>query len=187
MRLEVTADADVAPAELYAIAADLRNLPSWWIEHLSVEIAEPATRARDALYRVRYRLPGGVVISATCTVIATRAATSLTYAWVGGGLHVAVGQTFTTTPKGCRTMLIADVRVSRRLQLLGPGFVWYLRRSLEDELRRAVATLADSASARTIMRRGTGARAAAPARPRSGAGNGAKNGAGSGRRRTAQA
>ncbi|TMC51045.1 MAG: SRPBCC family protein [Chloroflexi bacterium] len=166
MRVEASADVDVRPSELYAIAADLRNLPSWWIEHLSVEVTEHAHRSRDALYRVRYRLPGGLVISATCAVIANRAGSSLTYVWTGGGLHVAVGQFFVPRRDGCRTRLVADVTVSRRLQLLGPLFPRLMLRNLEAELQRAVATLADTACARTIVRRGSSAdRSGASPRP----------------------
>jgi len=153
VRLESTADVAVSCADLYTLAADLRNLPAWWIEHLSAEIEIPAVRARDAVYRVRYRLPGGLIISATCTVIAARQARSVTYVWEGGGMRTAVGQSFAPSRIGCRTCLVADVSVGRWLSLLGPLVTQLMRHNLRGELDRALLTLGELASAKTVLRR----------------------------------
>lgn len=166
MRVHASADLAVAPADLYTLAADLSNLPAWWIEHLSAEVVTPATRARDAVYRVRYRLPGGVVISASCTVVAARFGRSLTYVWEGGGMRTAVGQTFAPGPEGCHTQLVADLSVAPWLAPLGPLVTRVMARALGEQLDRALLTLGELAAAKTVLRRSplAGQRPAASAR-----------------------
>ena len=161
MRLESTAVVPVTPADLYAVAADLRNLPAWWIEHLSAEVETPAVRARDAVYRVRYRLPGGLVITARCTVVAARPGRSLTYVWTGGGMRLAVGQSFTEYRSGAKTSLTADLAVDRVLAPVAPLVLRLMRHSLSGELERALVTLGELAGARSVVRRGGDRRAAA--------------------------
>jgi uncharacterized protein YndB with AHSA1/START domain len=153
LRLEATADLPVSPADLYAVAADLRNLPAWWIEHLSAEIETAASRPRDAIYRVRYRLPGGLVISARCTMVAARTPRSLTYMWTGGGMRLAVGQSFVARRDGCRTTLVTDLAVVSFLRVGGPLLTRLMRRSLHGELDRALMTLGELAGARSVVRR----------------------------------
>ena len=165
MRLEAWADVPVSPADLYGVAADLRNLPAWWIEHLDAQVEVPATRSRDAVYTVRYRLPFGWVITALCTVVAARTGRSVTYLWEGGGMRLAVGQSFERRGEGCRTRLMADLAVNRRLGLLGPVVQRLMRRSLSGELDRALTTLGELAVARTVVRRGRPAAAAATGGP----------------------
>lgn len=189
MRVEATADCAVRPADLFAVAADLRNLPAWWIEHLSAEIEVPAARLRDSVYRVRYRLPGGLVIRALCTVVAARGGRSLTYVWEGGGIRMAVGQSFAAHGDGARTRLIADLNTDRLLTPVGAVVMRLVARDLESELERALATLADLAAARVVVRRaplGGGAERRAPGsrpavsvlrRPPGAAGGGAPAGA----------
>ena len=155
MRLAATASSATAPEDLYAVAADLRNLPAWWIEHLSAEVETPAARLRDAIYSVRYRLPWGLVIDATCTVVAARPGRSLTYLWDGGGMRLAVGQDFEALEEGGSTMrLVADLAVTRALVPLSPVMLRVMRRRLSGELDRALSTLDELASARTAMGRG---------------------------------
>ncbi|HEY6379934.1 MAG TPA: SRPBCC family protein [Candidatus Dormibacteraeota bacterium] len=155
MRLETSAVVDdVAPGAVFAVAADLRNLPAWWIEHLHAEVVTPAARLRDTVYRVRYRLPWGQVISATCTVMAARGHHSLTYVWVGGGMRMAVGQGFIPAGEGTEMRLVADLRVGWPLAPLAPVLVRLMRRELRGEIDRALATLAELAAARAVMRRG---------------------------------
>lgn len=154
MRLEANATVPVAPEELYAVAADLRNLPAWWIEHLSAEIMTPAVRLRDAIYSVRYRLVGAIGVTATLTVVAARPGRALTYVWEGGGMRLAVGQDFEPAADGTHTRLVADLHVGRLLTPITPLVVRVMRRRLVDELDRALATLGELAVARTAMRRG---------------------------------
>jgi hypothetical protein len=153
VRVEASADAGVRPAELFAVAADLRNLPAWWIEHLSAEVEVPAPRLRDSVYRVRYRLPGGLVISALCTVLAARAGRSFTYVWEGGGMRMAVGQSFTAHGDGARTRLIVDLGTDRRLTPVGSVVTRLIGRGLVAELDRALVTLTELATARAVVRR----------------------------------
>lgn len=153
VRLESTAVVSVTPGDLYAVAADLRNLPAWWIEHLSAEVETSAVRARDAVYRVRYRLPGGLVIGARCTVVAARPGRSLTYVWTGGGMRMAVGQSFTEYRSGCRTSLCADLAVDRVLVPVAPLVLRLMRHTLSGELERALMTLGELAGARSVVRR----------------------------------
>jgi uncharacterized protein YndB with AHSA1/START domain len=153
VRFQATADVAVSPADLYAVAADLRNLPAWWIEHLNAEVEVPAIRARDAVYRLRYRLPGGLVITATGTVVAARPGRSLTYIWQGGGLRTAVGHTFLAEGNGCRTQLIADVSIDRWLFAVSPLVTAVIHQSLGPQLERALSTLGELVTARTIVRR----------------------------------
>jgi hypothetical protein len=153
VRVEASADAGVRPADLFAVAADLRNLPAWWIEHLSAEVEVPAARLRDSVYRVRYRLPGGLVISALCTVVAARGGRSLTYVWEGGGMRMAVGQSFVARGDGARTRLIADLNTDRWLTPVGSVLTRLIGRGLDAELERALATLAELAAARAVVRR----------------------------------
>lgn len=153
MRVEATADAGLRPADLFAVAADLRNLPAWWIEHLSAEVEVPAVRLRDSVYRVRYRLPGGLVISALCTVVAARAGRSLTYVWEGGGMRMAVGHSFEPHGDGTRTRLIAELNTDRLLTPVGSVVTRLIGRGLDAELERALATLAELAAARVVVRR----------------------------------
>jgi hypothetical protein len=165
VRVEASADAGVRPADLFAVAADLRNLPAWWIEHLSAEVEVPAARLRDSVYRVRYRLPGGLVISALCTVVAARGGRSLTYVWEGGGMRMAVGQSFVARGEGARTRLIADLNTDRWLTPVGSVLTRLIGRGLDAELERALATLAELAAARAVVRRsplGGGAERRAP-------------------------
>jgi hypothetical protein len=165
VRVEASADAGVRPADLFAVAADLRNLPAWWIEHLSAEVEVPALRLRDSVYRVRYRLPGGLVISALCTVVAARAGRSLTYVWEGGGMRMAVGQSFTAHGDGARTRLIAELGTDRRLTPAGAVVTRLIGRGLVAELERALVTLTELAAARAVVRRaplGGGAERRAP-------------------------
>ena len=163
VRLESTAVVPVTPADLYAVAADLRNLPAWWIEHLSAQVDTPALRARDAVYRVRYRLPGGLVIGARCTMVAARPCRSLTYVWTGGGMRMAVGQSFTEHRSGCRTSLCADLAVDRVLAPVAPLVTRLMRHTLSGELERALDTLGELAGARSVVRRvATDRRGAAP-------------------------
>jgi hypothetical protein len=153
VRVEAIADAAVRPGELFAVAADLRNLPAWWIEHLSAQVEVPAARLRDSVYRVRYRLPGGLVISALCTVVAARAARSVTYVWEGGGMRMAVGQSFAAHAGGTRTRLIADLATDRRLTPVGAVCTRLVGRGLEGELERALATLGELVGAGVVVRR----------------------------------
>jgi hypothetical protein len=153
VRVEASADAGVRPADLFAVAADLRNLPAWWIEHLSAEVEVPAARLRDSVYRVRYRLPGGLVISALCTVVAARGGRSLTYVWEGGGVRMAVGQSFIAHGDGARTRLIADLNTDRWLTPVGSVVTRLIGRGLDAELERALSTLAELAAARAVVRR----------------------------------
>ena len=161
MRLESTAVVPVAPPDLYAVAADLRNLPAWWIEHLSAEVETPAARARDSVYRVRYRLPGGLVIGAMCTVVAARPCRSLTYVWTGGGMRMAVGQSFAEHRSGCRTTLCADIAVDRILTPVAPLLTRLMGHSLSGEIERALETLGELAGARSVVRRASERRPAA--------------------------
>ena len=163
MRLTASSNVDVSPADLFAIVADLRNLPSWWIEHLSATITTPSHRARDAVYEVRYRLPIGLVVSATCTVVAVRAPRSITYIWDGWGIRMAVGQQFVPARSGCRTTLVADIAASSRLRPLSGLLVRVMGATLGEELQRALATLAEVASARAIVGRPGAERRAAGA------------------------
>jgi uncharacterized protein YndB with AHSA1/START domain len=153
VRLTASSNVDVLPAELFAIASDLRNLPSWWIEHLSATVTSPAHRARDAVYEVRYRLPIGLVVSATCTVVAVRAPRSITYIWDGWGIRMAVGQSFVPARHGCRTTLVADVAVTSGLRPLSGLLARVMGATLGEEMQRALATLAEIAAARTIVNR----------------------------------
>ena len=153
MRVEASADTGVRPADLFAVAADLRNLPAWWIEHLSAEVEVPAVRLRDSVYRVRYRLPGGFVISAHCTVVAARAGRSLTYVWEGGGMRMAIGQSFVAHGEGARTRLIVDLNTDRRVNPVGSVVVRLMGRGLDSELERALVMLAELAAARAVVRR----------------------------------
>ena len=153
MRLEATATVPVAPEDLYAVAADLRNLPAWWIEHLSAEVVTPAARLRDIVYSVRYRLVGALGVTATLTVVAARPARSLTYMWEGGGMRLAVGQDFAAYRDGTRTRLVADLAVGPAFLPISPLMVRLMQRRLRDELDRALATLGELAVARTAMRR----------------------------------
>jgi hypothetical protein len=159
VRLAARTRVEVSPADLYAVAADLRNLPAWWIEHLSAEICTPAVRLRYAVYEVRYRLWAGFAITATCTVVAARPGRSLTYTWEGGGLRLAVGQAFEPEGDGCDMRLEADLNVSRALEPVRWIVLRLMRHRLGEELDRAVTTLAELAAARTVMRR------SAPRRP----------------------
>jgi hypothetical protein len=149
----------VSPGDLYAVAADLRNLPAWWIEHLSAEICTPAARLRDAVYEVQYRLWAGFAITATCTVVAARPGRSLTYIWEGGGLRLAVGQAFEPAGDGCDLSLEADLNVNSLLTPVRWIVQRLMRHRLRDELERAVTTLGELAAARSVVRR------AAPRRP----------------------
>jgi hypothetical protein len=153
VRVEASADAAVRPVDLFAVAADLRNLPAWWIEHLSAQVEVPAPRLRDSVYRVRYRLPGGLVISAICTVVAARGGRSLTYVWEGGGMRMAVGQSFVAHGDGVRTRLIADLDTDRRLSPVASIVTRLMGRGLDAELERALATLVELAGAREVVRR----------------------------------
>jgi Polyketide cyclase / dehydrase and lipid transport len=153
VRVEASADTAVRPADLFAVAADLRNLPAWWIEHLSAEVEVPAVRLRDSVYRVRYRLPGGFVISALCTVVAARGGRSLTYVWEGGGMRMAVGQSFLAHGEGARTRLIVDLNTDRRVNPVGSVVVRLMGRGLDSELERALVMLAELAAARAVVRR----------------------------------
>ncbi len=153
MRLTASSNVDVSPAELFTIASDLRNLPAWWIEHLSATVTTPAHRARDAVYEVRYRLPVGLVVSATCTVVAVRAPRSITYIWDGWGIRMAVGQSFVPARSGCRTTLVADLAVSSRLRPVSGLLARVMGATLGEEMQRALATLAEIASARAIVGR----------------------------------
>jgi uncharacterized protein YndB with AHSA1/START domain len=153
VRVESSADIDVRPADLFALAADLRNLPAWWIEHLSAEVEVPGRRLRDSVYRVRYRLPGGLVISAQCTMVAARAGRSLTYVWEGGGMRMAVGQSFAIQGEGTRTRVIADLAAERRLAPVATLVARLMGRGLDAELERALATLGELAAARAVVRR----------------------------------
>ena len=151
--MEASADTGVRPADLFAVAADLRNLPAWWIEHLSAEVEVPAVRLRDSVHRVRYRLPGGFVVSALCTVVAARGGRSLTYVWEGGGIRMAVGQSFVAHGEGARTRLIVDLNTDGRVNPVGSVVVRLMGRGLDSELERALATLAELAAARAVVRR----------------------------------
>jgi uncharacterized protein YndB with AHSA1/START domain len=153
VRLTASSNVDVSPAELFTIASDLRNLPAWWIEHLSAEVRTPANRARDAVYEVRYRLPIGLVVSATCTVVAVRAPRSITYIWEGWGIRMAVGQSFAASRGGCRTTLVTDLAVNSRFRPLSGLLARVMSATMGEEMQRALATLAEIASARTIVRR----------------------------------
>jgi len=153
VRLTASSNVDVSPADLFAIVADLRNLPAWWIEHLSATVTTPAHRARDAVYEVRYRLPIGLVVSATCTVVAVRAPRSITYIWEGWGIRMAVGQSFVASRNGCRTTLVADVAVNRRWRPISGALARIMSATLGEEMQKALATLAEIASARTIVTR----------------------------------
>jgi uncharacterized protein YndB with AHSA1/START domain len=153
VRVEATAEIDVRPVELFALAADLRNLPAWWIEHLSAEVEVPGRRLRDSVYRVRYRLPGGLVISAQCTMVAARAGRSLTYVWEGGGMRMAVGQSFAPQGEGTRTRIIADLLSEHRLAPVGTLVTRLVGRGLQAELERALVTLGELAAARAVVRR----------------------------------
>jgi uncharacterized protein YndB with AHSA1/START domain len=153
VRLTASSNVDVSPPELFTIASDLQNLPAWWIEHLSATVTTPATRARDAVYEVRYRLPIGLVVSATCTVVAVRAPRSITYIWDGWGIRMAVGQSFVPARSGCRTTLVADLAVNRRLRPVSGLLARVMGATLGEEMQRALATLAEIASARTIVGR----------------------------------
>ena len=159
VRLAARARVDLSPADLYAVAADLRNLPAWWIEHLSAEICTPAARPRDAVYEVRYRLWGGYAITGTCTVVAARPGRSLTYTWEGGGMRLAVGQAFEPDDDGCATRLEVDLDVTRVFEPVRWIVLRLMRRRLRDELDRALLTLGELAAARSVMRR------SAPRRP----------------------
>jgi carbon monoxide dehydrogenase subunit G len=155
MRLETSAlVSGVRPEAVYAVAADLRNLPAWWIEHLAAEVLTPAARLRDTVYSVRYRLPWGLVISATCTVVAAHANRSLTYAWAGGGMRMAVGQQFEPLDDGTRLRLVADLRAGRPLAPFGPLLVRLMGREMDGQIDSAVGNLAELAAARAVMRRG---------------------------------
>lgn len=163
MRLFAATVVDVPPADLYALAADLRNLPAWWIEHLHAEVDTPAPRLRDTVYAVRYRLPWGLVISATCTVVASRAGRSLTYVWEGGGMRMAVGQDFEPVGDGStRTSLCADLRVGRVFTPVAPLVVRLMRRELRGEVERALTTLGELAAARAVVGRSPRARRPSP-------------------------
>jgi uncharacterized protein YndB with AHSA1/START domain len=151
VRLTASSNVDVSPAELFTIASDLRNLPAWWIEHLSATVTTPAHRARDAVYEVRYRLPVGLVVSATCTVVAVRAPRSITYIWDGWGIRMAVGQSFAPSRSGCRTTLETDLAVSSRLRPLSGLLARVMGATLGEEMQRALATLGEIASARAIV------------------------------------
>jgi uncharacterized protein YndB with AHSA1/START domain len=153
VRLTASSNVDVSPADLFAIVADLRNLPAWWIEHLSATITSPAHRARDAVYEVRYRVPIGLVVSATCTVVAVRAPRSITYVWEGWGVRMAIGQSFVPARAGCRTTLVADVAVNSRWRPVSGVLARVMGATLGEEMQRALATLAEIASARTIVGR----------------------------------
>ncbi len=157
MRLTASSNVDVSPADLFAIVADLRNLPAWWIEHLSATVTTPAHRARDAVYEVRYRLPIGLVVSATCTVVAVRAPRSITYIWEGWGMRMAVGQSFVPSRSGCRTTLVADLAVNSRWRPVSGMLARIMAGTLGEEMQRALATLAEIAAARTIVVREAGA------------------------------
>jgi hypothetical protein len=154
VRLATSAAVDeVPPGDVFAVAADLRNLPAWWIEHLHAEVVVPATRLRDTVYAVRYRMPWGFVISATCTVVAARGNRSLTYVWVGGGMRLAVGQQFEATPTGTAMRMAVDFHVGRVLSPMAPVIVRLMRRELRGEMDRALETLGELAAARSVMRR----------------------------------
>lgn len=163
MRLAARTRVDLSPADLYAVAADLRNLPAWWIEHLSAEICTPAARLRDAVYEVRYRLWAGYAITGTCTVVAARAGRSLTYTWEGGGMRLAVGHAFEPEGDGCATRLEVDLDVGRALEPIRWIVLGLMRRRLSSELDRALVTLGELAAARTVMRRAAPRRPATPA------------------------
>lgn len=159
----------VSCADLYSTAADLRNLPAWWIEHLSAEVVSPAPRLRDTVYSVRYRLWAGYTITATCTVVAARPGRSLTYTWEGGGMRLAVAQLFEPDGDGgTDTRLIADLHVGRAFEPVKGVVLRLMRRRLADELHRALATLEELAAARSVLRRNSLARrprgTSAPAR-----------------------
>jgi uncharacterized protein YndB with AHSA1/START domain len=160
MRLTASSNVDVSPADLFAIVADLRNLPAWWIEHLSATVTTPSHRARDAVYEVRYRLPIGLVVSATCTVVAVRAPRSITYIWEGWGIRMAVGQSFVPSRAGCRTTLVADVAVNHRFRPVTGMLARIMGATLGEEMQRALATLAEIAAARTIVSRQSAERGA---------------------------
>jgi uncharacterized protein YndB with AHSA1/START domain len=153
VRLTASSNVDLAPTELFAIASDLRNLPAWWIEHLSATVTTPSHRARDAVYEVRDRLPVGLVVSATCTVVAVRAPRSLTYIWDGWGIRMAVGQQFVPSRGGCRTTLVVDLAVNSRLRPVSSLLARVMGATLGEEMQRALATLAEIASARAIVGR----------------------------------
>ena len=153
MRLTASSNVDVSAPDLYSIVADLRNLPTWWIEHLSASVRTPSHRARDAVYEVRYRMPIGLVVSATCTVVAVRAPRSITYIWEGWGMRMAVGQSFVPSRAGCRTTLVADLAVNHRFRPVSGLLARVMGASLGEEMQRALATLAEIASARTIVGR----------------------------------
>jgi uncharacterized protein YndB with AHSA1/START domain len=155
VRLTASSNVDVSPAELFAIVADLRNLPTWWIEHLSATVTTPSHRQRDAVYEVRYRLPIGLVVSATCTVVAVRAPRSITYIWEGWGMRMAIGQGFVPSRNGCRTTLVADLAVNSRFRPVSGLLARIMAATLGEEMQRALATLAEIASARTIVARET--------------------------------
>jgi uncharacterized protein YndB with AHSA1/START domain len=163
VRLTASSNVDVSPVELFTIASDLRNLPTWWIEHLSATVTTPSVRARDAVYEVRYRLPIGLVVSATCTVVALRAPRSITYLWEGWGIRMAVGQSFASARAGCKTTLVADLAVTSRLRPLSGLLARVMGATLGEELQRALATLAEIASARAIVGRPGAERRAAGA------------------------
>lgn len=162
MRLSARSRYDVPPADVYAVAADLRNLPAWWIEHLSADICTPAARLRDTVYEVRYRMWSGYTITATCTVVAARPARSLTYTWQGSGFRLAVGQSFAPAGDGCAVTLEADLDVSRVLVPLRWAIQRLMRHRLRGELERALVTLGELAAARSVMRRAAPRRPAAP-------------------------
>jgi uncharacterized protein YndB with AHSA1/START domain len=153
VRLTASSNVDVSASDLYSIVADLRNLPTWWIEHLSATVRTPSHRARDAVYEVRYRMPVGLVVSATCTVVAVRAPRSITYIWEGWGMRMAVGQSFVPSRAGCRTTLVADLAVNHRFRPVSGMLARVMGASLGEEMQRALATLAEIASARTIVGR----------------------------------
>lgn len=153
MRLTASSNVDVSVPDLFAIVADLRNLPAWWIEYLSAEITAPSHRARDSVYEVRYRLPIGLVVSATCTVVAVRAPRSITYIWEGWGMRMAVGQSFVPSRGGCRTTLVADVAVNSRWRPVSGMLARIMAATLGEEMQKALATLAEIAAARTIVSR----------------------------------
>jgi hypothetical protein len=164
VRLEARAHVALSCADLYATAADLRNLPAWWIEHLSAEVVSPAPRLRDAVYAVRYRMWAGYAVSATCRVVAARPARSLTYTWEGAGMRLAVGQEFVPDGAvGCSTRLIADLHVGRVLTPMSWLVLRLMRRRLAEELERALATLSELAAARSVLRRSGSARGVARA------------------------
>jgi len=163
VRLTASSNVDVSATELFTIASDLRNLPVWWIEHLSATVTSPAHRARDAVYEVRYRLPIGLVVTATCTVVAVRAPRSVTYIWDAWGMRMAVGQQFVPARSGCRTTLVADLAATSRLRPISVLLVRIMGATLGEEMQRALATLAEVAAARAIVGRAPTARRAAAA------------------------